>query len=223
MAQTNNNGNKNENSMRKKIVMGIIAVGALLSVILILIISFQPSLTVPAESKSVATTIDQQNGVSRGDFYFHICGDEQDPAKTIGTPENPAILSRSLGEATTISFCVSADDKESKVLLVGLESYASGPISSTMNNGKFEGRVAEGVTASVDKSSLSIAASNKNADSSWSPSKNNGAVDTFAVSVSADTSAQLGKQMFGVSMSKPDENGVSGGLIIQWVYVNVVE
>lgn len=222
----NNDGDKkwNTSQMKKWIIVGSTAIVGLALALVIGVALAPQYLTQPVESKSVETKIEQQHETTEGDYYFHMCGDEKDPRKVPGTPENPAKLSRTTGEKITIPFCVSADNKTSEALLIGLESYREGPVASTtMKDASLQGKIADGIIASIDKPSLSIQASERVGDSAWSPSKNNGSADNFSVVLSANPDAELGKQMFGVSMFEPDETGVSGAVIIQWVYIDIVE
>ncbi|AIC17302.1 hypothetical protein NVIE_030250 [Nitrososphaera viennensis EN76] len=142
--------------------------------------------------------------------------------KVPGNPENPAKLSRSASEQATIQLCYSADATTSKVLLFGLELHREGPVTlTTMEDGSAQGQIAKGIIASIGKPSITIRGSSTLGDST--SGSNNHVIDKLNLVVTTNPDAEMGKHMFGVSMFKPDETGVSGMLLIQWVYVDIVE
>lgn len=210
--------------MRKLIIIGSIAAVGVVALALVMVMSmtFIPqSLPQSAESKTVVTSINRQNETTVGNFEFHICGEETaDPRNVPGEPEHPAQLSRSAGEKVTIPFCVTAVDKNSKVLLIGLQTRESGSIHLTaLQDGSAQGKIANGIVASLDKTSLPI--NSMTTLATPIPGSNYHVADRFNVTLAVSPDAPLGRQMIGVSMLEPDETGVSGLKSTVFVYLEV--
>lgn len=139
-----------------------------------------------------------------GAFYFHICGDEVDPAKIPGTPENPLVLKKGQGQKT-ISFCVRSTETESKyweIRATDIDSLSDPP--------KY------GIKTDVEKKFLNMPAYQGNKDD-FASGKGN--VDHFNVFVSADKDAELGQHSFLIQAEYSSDLG--GDIIGQVVSVDI--
>jgi hypothetical protein len=146
-------------------------------------------------------------------FYFHICGDEIDPAKTLGTPEDPIIVKQGTEQTVNVPFCGYSIEPNKAMWLLKLNSGGKAPDymplpTTTMTklpSGAVTGNVTKGLAATLDRGFIDVQAAKLDPVTKAVVSATS---VKFNVIVHVTKDAEPGMHVFYIFASKP--NGYGG-------------
>lgn len=199
----NDFGSKNKPFMKKIVVIVGVIASAVVSAIFAT--SLSPARTVTSENPQQNIVVNGTGIAQSVGFYFRICGDEVDPLKTLGNPEDPIIAREGEIKIASIAFCRTGTSDKNTQWSLKLESGDHRPIRTTKTAaGKLVGSIAKGVTVTLDTDFIYVAAAQMDATSKTVKSPS---TTTFNLSVDIAKDAEQGKHAFFVFASKPDSVG----------------